>query len=41
MGTAALITNPEVASISFKNADGSKKEGYYLWQDLKELSLVR
>jgi len=40
-GTVAMITDPQVTSIALKNANGSKKVVYYLWQDLKELSVVR
>jgi len=40
-GTVASIVDPGTASISLKNPDGSKKEVYYLWQDLKGLPIAR
>lgn len=40
-GTAAVISDPAVASIALKNADGSKKEVYFLWQELKELRIAK
>ncbi|MEN3035422.1 MAG: hypothetical protein ABC537_03875 [Candidatus Methanosuratincola sp.] len=40
-GTVASIVDPGTASISLKNPDGSKKEVYYLWQDLKGLRIFR
>lgn len=40
-GTVVSIVDPGTASISLKNPDGSKKEVYYLWKDLKGLRIVR
>lgn len=40
-GTAAVISDPAIASIALKNSDGSKKEIYFLWQDLKELRIAK
>lgn len=38
-GTVASVADPATASVSLKNPDGSKKEVYYLWQDLKGLRI--
>jgi len=35
------VVDPGTASISLKSSDGSKKEVYYLWQDLKGLRIVK
>jgi hypothetical protein len=39
-GIAASVTSPETSTISLKNSDGSRKEIYYLWLDLKDIFKV-
>lgn len=39
-GDSASIFKPETGTVSLKNADGSKKEIYGVWLDLKALKKV-
>lgn len=40
-GDIASISEPETGTISLKRADGTKKEIYYVWLDLKELQIAK
>ncbi|UCD03352.1 MAG: glycosyl hydrolase 53 family protein [Candidatus Aenigmatarchaeota archaeon] len=39
-GIVGSVTDPKTGTIALKNSDGTKKEIYYLWLDLKELPIV-
>ena len=40
-GESAAVFQPEAGTIALKHADGSKKEIYDVWLDLKDLKIVR
>jgi len=40
-GDIALISEPETGTVSLKRADGTEKEIYYVWLDLKELQIAK
>jgi hypothetical protein len=40
-GDSAAVFQPEAGTIALRHADGSKKEVYDLWLDLKDLKIIR